>query len=161
MPPKKRECPVHWVPLEPRTIEVVRAFDVVADVCPTCQGVFLDKGEIKRITGHDQLHDLLTKHVGYDSDSQRVCPSCGSIMDMEDADGTKVDVCLTCFGVWLDAGELEQLRAKPGAAFDPSQFSESKRVEVQRARQIEQRDRRHKWTMFLYRLRGADLFSRR
>src|SRR5439155_1266495 len=76
-----------------------------------------DKEEIRKLTGDWSLNKLLTKYVGLDSDSQLVCPNCGGLMEIEDAGNVRVDACLDCKGVWLDAGELERL-----AAMDPAEF---------------------------------------
>lgn len=38
------------------------------------------------------------------------CPRDGSELDENESDNVKVDTCPKCKGVWLDAGELEQLR---------------------------------------------------
>ena len=40
------------------------------------------------------------------------CPKCDSTLEGVVADGVEIDVCNTCGGVWLDAGELEQLSKK-------------------------------------------------
>lgn len=40
------------------------------------------------------------------------CPKDGGALHERDMDGVKVDVCTTCNGVWLDAGELDTLRAR-------------------------------------------------
>jgi uncharacterized protein len=37
------------------------------------------------------------------------CPKCGSALVEQEHHHVKIDVCPTCRGVWLDAGELEQL----------------------------------------------------
>jgi uncharacterized protein len=37
------------------------------------------------------------------------CPKCGMELAEIDYKGIKVDTCLACSGVWLDAGELEAL----------------------------------------------------
>ena len=148
MPLKQRQCPKDWTRLVEEKISV-SGLDVTADRCPKCSGLFLDKGEIKRITGNHNLNDLLTKHLGLDSDSQRVCPSCGSVMDAEDAAGVEVDVCLQCKGVWLDAGELEAVKAKGEEAFARATFSVEKEQELDRAERAERRNRRAKWKAFL------------
>lgn len=151
---KQRECPVHWDPLEPETVQLPWARDVTLDRCPTCKGVYLDKGEVKRITGHANLDDLLTKHLGLDSDSARICPACGMVMDAEDADRVHVDVCLSCHGVWLDAGELEQLKDRDDAAFDPANFTAEKRSELDRAGLAQENTRKQAFKGFLGRLTG-------
>ena len=43
------------------------------------------------------------------------CPKCGGDLAEQDYEGVKIDVCGDCRGVWLDAGELEQLSHEKGA----------------------------------------------
>jgi hypothetical protein len=134
-----RECPKDWSGLKTeRRQALLRKVEV--DVCPTCHGVFLDAGEIKALTGSSDLHRFLTKYLGLDSDSHLLCPHCGGLMDGEDAGDVRVDVCLTCNGVWLDAGELERL-----AAMDEAQFREltpEKLDELFKADQIQRMEQR-------------------
>ncbi|MCU0241538.1 MAG: zf-TFIIB domain-containing protein [Vicinamibacteria bacterium] len=40
------------------------------------------------------------------------CPKCGHDMKENDISGIKVDTCTFCEGIYLDAGELEQLFLK-------------------------------------------------
>ena len=72
--------------------------------------LYLDKGELLKLTSNRPLHNITTKYLGVDSDSKLLCPGCGSIMDMESVGGVEIDVCLQCNGVWLDSDELEQLK---------------------------------------------------
>ncbi|MGB5623950.1 MAG: MFS transporter [Gammaproteobacteria bacterium] len=44
------------------------------------------------------------------------CPKCRSDMEQLEIDGTEIDRCLSCHGLWFDAGELEKLRDKKIAA---------------------------------------------
>jgi predicted Zn-ribbon and HTH transcriptional regulator len=37
------------------------------------------------------------------------CPKCGMELSEIDYKGIKVDKCLSCDGLWIDAGELEQI----------------------------------------------------
>lgn len=106
--PKTRHCPVDWSDLEGHKVTAFGP-DVAAERCPKCQGIYFDKNEILRVTGNASLNTLLTRHLALDSDSQHVCPGCGGVMDAEAAGKTRVDVCLTCFGVWVDHGELDEL----------------------------------------------------
>ena len=110
------------------------------DVCPTCQGIFLDKKEIRTLTGSSNLHELLTKYLGLDSDSALVCPNCGGLMDGEDAGDVRVDVCLDCNGVWLDAGELNRLTTMNEAEF--RDFTPEKIEEILKAKDIKHKERR-------------------
>lgn len=41
--------------------------------------------------------------------AQLQCPKCDGTLEVVIADGVEIDVCSKCGGVWLDAGELEQL----------------------------------------------------
>jgi len=113
----QRDCPRCWKPLEPASEKRgVRRVEI--DRCDACDGFYLDSGELKRLTGSRKLHKLTTSHLGADADSQLVCPGCGGIMDAEHAGEVEFEVCLTCHGVWLDAGELEKLRALDSGAID-------------------------------------------
>lgn len=44
------------------------------------------------------------------------CPKCRSDMEQIEFEGTEVDRCTICSGIWFDAGEIEQLRDKKAAA---------------------------------------------
>jgi len=38
------------------------------------------------------------------------CPKCGHDLATMDYEGISIDRCTSCAGIWLDPGELEQLR---------------------------------------------------
>ncbi len=136
---RPRECPKDWTPLlRERRQALLRSVDV--DICPRCGGMFLDKGEIRTLTGSPELNKLLTKYLGLDADSQLLCPNCGGLMDGEDAGDVRVDVCLTCKGVWLDAGELQRLAAMDDAHF--LDFTPEKVEELLRAKRIKEEEHR-------------------
>jgi len=42
--------------------------------------------------------------------AQLTCPRDGSPLEETESEHVKIDTCPRCKGVWLDAGELEQLR---------------------------------------------------
>jgi len=44
------------------------------------------------------------------------CPKCRADMEQIDYDGTEVDRCSYCNGIWFDAGEIEQLSNKQAAS---------------------------------------------
>lgn len=48
----------------------------------------------------------------------RVCPKCDTGLFVVHFKDIEVDVCPTCRGVWLDAGELEALLQRTGASTD-------------------------------------------
>ncbi|PJB21351.1 MAG: transcription factor [Euryarchaeota archaeon CG_4_9_14_3_um_filter_38_12] len=118
MLPKNKliECPRCWVKMNQTEINVLGP-NVIIDVCPKCNGVWFDKGELKKILKDRKLSDYLTKNIGTQTKSELVCPRCGGLMDIEKAEEIEVDVCLECNGVWLDQGELEDLKSKSEKGF--------------------------------------------
>jgi hypothetical protein len=46
------------------------------------------------------------------------CPKCGMELSEIDYKGVKVDKCLSCDGIWLDAGELESIAALEKVTLD-------------------------------------------
>jgi len=108
---KDIDCPRCFVPMIRGEMKRTGPnFDI--DVCPGCKGWWLDSGELQKILKNRKLTDYLTKDIGTQSKSKLVCPRCGGLMDLEWADDVEVDVCLSCHGVWLDEGELDDLKAK-------------------------------------------------
>ena len=43
------------------------------------------------------------------------CPKCGADLQTEDYHGVQIDRCPECGGMWLDAGEVEELLAREDA----------------------------------------------
>jgi uncharacterized protein len=41
---------------------------------------------------------------------QNKCPRCGADLEEQHAEHVRIDECPECGGIWLDKGELEQLR---------------------------------------------------
>ena len=126
---RQRACPRDHTRLVAEKV-AVRGPNVTIDKCPRCAGVFLEKNELLRISGDFRLNKYLRDKVALDSDSQLVCPHCGGIMDLEQIAGVEVEVCLTCFGLWLDGGELEALKDRSNAA--PIPLTSEKRGEIAR-----------------------------
>jgi len=44
------------------------------------------------------------------------CPKCRADMEQIDYEGTEIDRCIICHGIWFDAGEIEVLKDKQAAA---------------------------------------------
>lgn len=124
----RRSCPRDHSTLQPLALKMGSGATI--DECAECHGIFLDKNELAKLTGDRALNSYLRDDVGFDSDSQLICPGCGGVMDAETVHVDKtepdapvqpgttvvVDVCLTCFGLWLDKGELDVLRARANKA---------------------------------------------
>ncbi|PIV67811.1 MAG: transcription factor, partial [Euryarchaeota archaeon CG01_land_8_20_14_3_00_38_12] len=75
MLPKNKliECPRCWVKMNQTEINVLGP-NVIIDVCPKCNGVWFDKGELKKILKDRKLSDYLTKNIGTQTKSELVCP---------------------------------------------------------------------------------------
>ena len=119
---RKYECHKCWVEMNKEEVETFGP-NIIIDVCPKCNGIWLDKGELDKLLKDKKLSNYLTKHIGTKSKSPMICPRCGNVMDIEKADDVEVDVCLTCGGVWLDSGELEELKAKSKEGFEGDELA--------------------------------------
>ena len=121
---KKIQCPRCWVEAEKNEVEIFGP-NIIIDVCPKCNGIWLDPGELGKLLKDRKMTEYLTKDIGTQSKSQLVCPRCGGLMDIESAEDTEIDVCLTCRGVWLDAGELEDLKTKSREGFHGDELAKA------------------------------------
>ncbi len=105
------------------------------DACAACGGLWLAPGEMQRAEdlarkrGHgtdpDVVADLFRRTYANarraaESRPPLDCPACGEVMfEREWVYGSqvKVEVCMGCRGVWLDAGELDDLAHFLGASW--------------------------------------------
>jgi len=104
-----KECPRCWVKMDREVVEVFGP-NIEIDICPKCNGIWLEENELGKLIKNRKIDDYLSKDLGTKSRSKIVCPRCGGLMDTEYADDIEVDSCLSCHGVWLDEGELESLK---------------------------------------------------
>jgi Zn-finger nucleic acid-binding protein len=112
--------------------EQVHKTDVRVDTCPTCGGVWLDRGELHRIEqAHgpidaQALRGIQSVAAAYELARQKAkpaaaCPHCGGELAAKEyayCSQVLVDACPKCEGVWLDGGEiaaLEQFFGEAGA----------------------------------------------
>ena len=86
------------------------------DVCPTCRGIFFDKGEIAKLTGDRNLERLIVEYAG--GVSRVNCPRCEEAMVPRPVGDVTIDVCATCHGAWMDRGELEIAAKNLGVPID-------------------------------------------
>lgn len=49
-----------------------------------------------------------------DEDIRIICPKCNEVLDRLTVAGVEIDLCVGCSGIWLDRGELAQLRERAG-----------------------------------------------
>jgi len=128
---RKYECHKCWVEMNKEEVETFGP-NIIIDVCPKCNGIWLDKGELEKLLKDRKLSNYLTKHIGVKSSSPMICPQCSNLMDIEKADEIEVDVCLTCGGVWLDSGELEELKTKSKEGFEGDKLAKMEELEEER-----------------------------
>lgn len=131
-----RNCPVcpKWA------LSVVRAGDVEIDVCPSCEGMWLDRGELELFPDRPATRELLSRArlapsrcrknahrvarglmrcAGCGSDVC-TCPACGQVLSTVGTVACVVEVCTACEGLWLDKGEFEALEGLESLAPPPA-----------------------------------------
>lgn len=95
--------------------------DVNLDVCDNgCGGIWFDQFEFKKFDEPKEpdVETLLninrTKKISVPKTSQHNCPKCIDIIMMRRFSSVKhqvtVDECAQCAGIWLDSGELHEIR---------------------------------------------------
>ncbi|MDR3689481.1 MAG: zf-TFIIB domain-containing protein [Fimbriimonas sp.] len=96
-------------------------FGVTLDTCCHCAGIFFDEGEVSRIreqggnSALDALEDRVQPDPGHvDSrEVDRLCPGCHTRMRRYRylySSPIHLDTCDSCGGVWVQDGELKQMR---------------------------------------------------
>ncbi len=89
--------------------------DIEVDNCPACGGLWLDHGEIERISRKmasevDRLRRLLVPQPGppaVPSDITTSCPRCTGPMREVTLGSIRIDFCNACKGFFLDRGEID------------------------------------------------------
>ena len=95
--------------------------DVTLDVCKGgCGGIWFDNFEIKKFdephepAGQELLNIEKNPDIKVDGSRRYKCPKCGDMLLMRHYFSVKkkvaIDECPNCAGIWLDDGELEQIR---------------------------------------------------
>lgn len=98
-------------------LDKARIDDVEVDLCPRCSGLWLDHGEIERLSrklASEIDRRLLADRKGpppVPHEIQSVCPSCTSSMKESILGDLHVDFCTRCKGIFLDRGELDRALA--------------------------------------------------
>ena len=105
----------------------IKLQNVEIDICPKCQGVWLEQQEVKEIVQHlsvpeyNAVNDIISawevaEHTGtapkdFWVEDKLVCPRDGVHMKKHYFAGSTigVDHCLDCKGFWLDEGELHAI----------------------------------------------------
>jgi len=92
---------------------------VLVDVCPTCEGLWLDGGELQMLQEHEEksIPELRMEAKREVAGEKRqlvtahgVCPRCQAVeLEERSLAGVLVDVCPRCGGIYFDWGELTQV----------------------------------------------------
>jgi len=110
------ECPACG-----KALQVVTVSDVSVDVCRGgCGGIWFDNYELKKFdepheaAGQALLDIERNDKTRVDYGKRRDCPKCDGIVMMRHFHSIKrqveIDECPKCGGIWLDCGELSQIR---------------------------------------------------
>ena len=102
---------------------------VTVDACEGgCAGIWFDAFELQKVDEPDEVptEDLLNVQsdpgIKVDFSLRRACPRCDGVKLLRHFFSAKrqieVDHCPGCGGYWLDAGELEKIRAEKVAEAD-------------------------------------------
>lgn len=107
------KCPRHYTaPLERTRLEGI---DVAQ--CPQCTGFWLEAAELRRVLAamdRTSSSQLASPACPEDEAPMR-CPRCGAVAVLVSMAPVRINVCSACQGVWLDAHELEKLKALDSA----------------------------------------------
>ena len=110
------KCPACSNELQEMTVA-----DVTVDVCKGgCGGIWFDNFELKKFDEpHEAMGEALLEierdpNVAVQNQDKLKCPKCDNIVMMRHFFSVKkkvqMDECPGCAGIWLDAGELGQIR---------------------------------------------------
>lgn len=133
-------CPKDNTPLETHTVH-----SVTVDECPDCRGFWFGEKELEQAkdAADPDLRwldfDLWSNREELRADwSLRKCPQCGAtMMQIAYADtGVTVDYCQEGHGVWLDAGEFEEIVAALEQHVVENDVSEYLSATLEEAREI-------------------------
>ncbi len=108
------------------TLIEIKAGDILIDVCSSgCGGIWFDQFEMLKFDEpHEFVNDniLLGKGEGKtiiheDGQGARSCPKCDETAFLirraySIKEQIEVDQCSKCSGIWLDVGELNQIRSE-------------------------------------------------
>jgi Zn-dependent protease with chaperone function/Zn-finger nucleic acid-binding protein len=84
---------------------------VLVDICKTCKGIWLDRGEVFLFSRKPrELEQLLAGETRSELPSERLCPRCQT--NLAESPFVRADLlvdrCPHCEGYWFDAGELQK-----------------------------------------------------
>ena len=126
-------------------VELDHIHSQLLDECPRCGGVWYDADELRRAKDAEDpdlawLDFEFWKHEEglAPSDCATDCPACGSrLVSLEYGETqVRVDVCPSCAGIWLDAGEFEKIMAALEDEATSMDLSDYLRAALHEAREV-------------------------
>lgn len=97
-----------------------KAFEgILVDCCPTCEGIWLDGGELSMLQHHEEksieeLHMEAREEAAEDRQrlvtAMDLCPACQkSPLEEQMLARVELDICPSCGGMYFDWGELTKV----------------------------------------------------
>jgi len=105
------DAPTHPCPICARPLETVRGKHGVFLACVDCQAGATTLPVLKKVAPREFVDHLWQMIQRHGEPSKRSCPSCARALLEAPAEvelEPRVDVCLPCYLVWLDATALAQ-----------------------------------------------------
>ena len=99
------KCPVCKVPTY-----AVEHDQIELDLCPDCQGIWFDAGELELLLEQGEKATLTVAEAS--EEEPRPCPLCSKKMNKVNIGPSQrvlIDTCPTGCGVWFDDNELQEL----------------------------------------------------
>jgi len=123
-------------PVCKKLMVVLELESVEIDYCISCQGIWLDSGELELLLKNSHQRDVFLGSFQIETDSRekkRKCPVCRKKMnklllpDFEKDPGfreakLRIDGCPYRHGIWLDQGELQEILKRGGLKQDDPVF---------------------------------------
>lgn len=116
-------------------LETLKVDGLAVDVCRIgCGGVWFDNFELRRVDAQDEklgaaLAALAFNPGAIELHKKRPCPKCAGLTMLQHKFSREkpvlVDECPGCGGIWLDGGELAQLRQPVATKDDRQQLAQN------------------------------------
>ena len=93
-------------------LEILKIKSANIPYCKSCKGMWIKFPYLQKIAEQIELKTDIVNPVDMEpikhKEPPKTCPQCGQAMDKIYFNGTVVDVCKTCNGIWFDNGELSK-----------------------------------------------------
>ena len=111
------DCPIDGTEMKPQ-----QGDGIAYNECPQCHGMFLRHRALRTLAEADSTTSLMAlprpfetgnifARLNGDTNEIATCPKCGGNFTEFTYGTVRIDMCQQCDGIWLDAGELENIKA--------------------------------------------------